>query len=229
MTYDARKKRLEETFKPREEWWSRVLATPVAHAILHLVADWKFITPNRLTLASLFLTIFISVMIIFGTTKEFIISAILLQIAYVFDCMDGQLARYRGVSSQAGSFLDKWTDFVKFPVIILALTLASMKGAHSDTTIVTGFLALFFICYQPYIRYLAKAELSIEPFQTAAGGDFVQRNLRFFLFEEAQWYLIVSVCLLLASPLWALRILCVTQAVISSAYTYKIFRSLVVR
>ncbi|MDZ4837537.1 MAG: CDP-alcohol phosphatidyltransferase family protein [Candidatus Melainabacteria bacterium] len=222
MTYSERKKRLEETFKPREEWWSRVFATPVANAALHVVADWKFLTPNRLTMASFVLTIMTAGLIVYGAH---IAAAILLQVAYILDCMDGQLARYRGVSSEFGSFLDKWSDFVKFPMIIIALTVASTEHVHSMSSTVTGFLALLFICYQPYLRFLAKSELSIETSKTLAGNDFFHRNMRFFLFEEAQWYLTVSLCLFVDSPLWALRILCLTQGIICCAETYRVFKS----
>lgn len=219
MTYADRKKRLSETFKPRQEWWSRVFATPIANAILHMVADWKFITPNRLTVMSLFLTLVTALCISFGARDWLVVAAVLLQAAYVLDCMDGQLARYRGLSSARGSFLDKWSDFVKFPMIILALTVESSHRGHSTLAIVTGFLTLFFICYEPYLRSLAKSELSIEPRETLMAGDFVQRNLRFFLFEEAQWYLVVSVCLVANIPIWALIVLCITQGIRSLAYT----------
>jgi phosphatidylglycerophosphate synthase len=272
MTYAARKKRLEETFRPRQEWWSRVFATPVANAALHLVADWKFITPNRLTLASFFLTLCTAVMITSGSNVSFVYAALVLQVAYVLDCMDGQLARYRGVSSIAGSFLDKWSDFVKFPAIILALTLSSLDGTHPTQAITIGFLTLFFICYQPYLNFLAKSELSSQakaefsrdnsarffsdnsaqssteinsalstesssesPTRSSVAsesatsqsfntGRFIRRNLRFFLFEEAQWYLIVSLCLLFSSPFWALKILCATQGLVSLVLTIRIFK-----
>jgi phosphatidylglycerophosphate synthase len=224
MTYADRKKRLNETLKPRQEWWSRVFATPIAHAILHMVADWKYITPNRLTITSLFLTLLTAICISFGARSWLLIAAVVLQVAYVFDCMDGQLARYRGVSTASGSFLDKWSDFVKFPMIILALTIESSHRAHSTLTIVAGLLTLFFICYEPYLRCLAKSELSIEPWDTLTAGNFIQRNLRFFLFEEAQWYLIVSACLLVNAPIWALIILCVSQGIRSFAYTIHVLK-----
>lgn len=201
-----------------------MFATPIANAILHMVADWKFITPNRLTMMSLFLTYVTALCISFGAKDWLLIAAVLLQVAYVLDCMDGQLARYRGLSSSFGSFLDKWSDFIKFPMIILALTVESSHRVQSPLTIVIGFLTLFFICYEPYLRSLVKSELSIEPWETLTAGNFIQRNLRFFLFEEAQWYLVVSVCLVASSPTWALRVLCVTQGIRSFAYTIYVLK-----
>ena len=57
MRYVERKERLRITFQPREEWWSRVFATPIAQLILTVVADWRWITPNRLTILSFVMTI----------------------------------------------------------------------------------------------------------------------------------------------------------------------------
>jgi len=123
MGYKERTIQLKKTFKPREEWWSRVFATPIANFVLSGVADWPFITPNRLTVLSLILTILTAVLIVFGSLENLFIAGIILQISYIIDCMDGQLARYRQTASSIGSFVDKLFDYIKFPIVLLALTL----------------------------------------------------------------------------------------------------------
>ena len=94
--FRERRSQLRATFKPREEWWSRVFATPVANIILWGVADWHFITPNRLTILSLVLAILSATLIVSGDHNLLTLAGIILQISYIMDCMDGQLARYRG-------------------------------------------------------------------------------------------------------------------------------------
>ena len=106
MGYKERKEQLTKTFKPREEWWSRVFATPIAGLILSGVADWQFITPNRLTVLSFILTILTAVLILSSSPTSLLIAGIVLQLAYIIDCMDGQLARYRQSPSKIGSFFE---------------------------------------------------------------------------------------------------------------------------
>ena len=88
MGYAERRLRLEETFKAREEWWSRVFATPIATRVLAVVADWHVVTPNRLTLLSFCLTLSTSCLIILGSEINLICAGIVLQVAYIIDCMD---------------------------------------------------------------------------------------------------------------------------------------------
>jgi phosphatidylglycerophosphate synthase len=225
MSWAERKRRLGITSQPREEWWSRVFATPIAHLILTVVADWRCLTPNRLTILSFGLTLLSGVFILLDTASDLVIGGIVLQVAYVIDCMDGQLARYRGVSSDLGSLLDKWSDFVKFPFVVAALSIQAAQHTPTLTPIVLGLAAIFLICYQPYLKTIAFKECSVTPWSYLSGASFWQRNLRFFLFEEAQWYLIVSACLFLNKPMVALVLLVVTQGIIALLQTGWVFWS----
>lgn len=224
MGYKERKIQLKKTFKLREEWWSRVFATPIANLVLLGVADWTFITPNRLTILSFILTILTTALILSGTSKNLLFAGIILQLAYIIDCMDGQLARYRQTASRIGSFLDKLSDYIKFPIVLLGLTLGAQSHYGSSTLpALLGLLSVFFIGYLSYLKNLSLKELSVPPWKVLSGKGFLQRNLRFFLFEEAQWYLIVSLCLFLSSTITALIIIALTQGILSVVQTIRIF------
>ncbi len=222
MGYRERRRHLRETFRPREEWWSRVFATPVAHWVLRVVADWRWITPNRLTLLSLATALVACLLITTGDEVSFLIAAAAIQFSYILDCMDGQLARYRNASSRFGAFADKWSDFVKFPAILLALTIDASHRDPSLAPVVLGLAAVFFVGYLPYLKSLASSELGIAPWSVLSKPDFASRNLRFFLFEEAQWYLAVSVCLALQSSFAALLVIAISQGVVAFAQTVRI-------
>jgi len=223
MDFAARKSKLKATFKPREEWWSRVFATPIASVLLLAVADWHFITPNRLTILSFLLAVMSATLIVIGGHGVLIAAGIILQIAYIIDCMDGQLARYRNVSSTFGSFLDKWSDFIKFPFIILALAAEAFNATQTIMPVILGVSCVFLICYLPYLKMFVLSDFGIGPWNVFSGKGFLQRNLRFFLFEEAQWYLIVSLGLFFHSAFGALVVLTVTQGVIAVAQTVRVF------
>jgi len=224
MRYVKREKQLKKTFKPRKEWWSRVFASPIANFILSGIADWPCITPNRLTLLSFIVTMLVAVLISLGVSKNLWVAGIILQLAYIIDCMDGQLARYCQTVSKIGSFLDKLSDYIKFPMVLLGLTINAHYHYESSTIpALLGLLSVFFIGYLSYLKSLSLKELSISPWHVLSGKGFLQRNLRFFLFEEAQWYLIVSVCLFLSSTITALIIMALTQGVLAVVETIRIF------
>ena len=223
MGYKERKIQLKKTFKPREEWWSRVFATPIANLILSGIADWSFITPNRLTILSFILTILTAFFILSGSSKNLFIAGIILQLAYIIDCMDGQLARYHQTVSRIGSFFDKLSDYIKFPIILLGLTINTHYHYELSTIpAILGILSVFFIGYLSYLKSLSLKELSIPPWRMLSGKGFLQRNLRFFLFEESQWYLIVSLCLFLSSTITALIIIALTQGILATVQTIRI-------
>ena len=224
MGYQERIRRLAETFQPRQAWWSRVFATPVANMILAMLADCPRITPNRLTFLSFFLTITTSVLVFSGDSLSIIIAGMVLQVAYIVDCMDGQLARYRKTASRRGSFYDKWSDCVKFPFVLVALALAAFHRSNSVLPVVLGLVCVFLTVYLPYLKLFADREFGIRLWGGLSGGGFLQRNLRFFLFEEAQWYLLVSVSLLANHPLSGLILIASTQGLVAIARTWHVFR-----
>ncbi|NOX95839.1 MAG: CDP-alcohol phosphatidyltransferase family protein [Alphaproteobacteria bacterium] len=223
MGFTQRRSQLKATVKPREEWWSRVFATPAANIILLAVADWRIVTPNRLTVLSLFLAILSAALILRGGYGLLIAAGVILQISYIIDCMDGQLARYRNVASKVGSFLDKWSDFVKFPIVILALSVEAYSSAQTVAPIILGISSVFLICYLPYLKMFVLNDFGIAPWKILSGKDFLQRNLRFFLFEESQLYLMVSIGLFFHSSIGALVALTVTQGGIAIAQTIRVF------
>jgi len=222
MGFQERRRHLRETFKPREEWWSRVFATPMAYGILLIAADWRLITPNRLTLLSLVTALIACLLITMGGEAYLLGAAAVIQVSYILDCMDGQLARYRDTSSPFGAFADKWSDHVKFPLILLALTIDAFHADPSLTPVVLGFAAVFFVGYLPYLKSLASSELGIAPWRVLSRPGFVSRNLRFFLFEEAQWYLAVSICLAFRSPWAALLVIAMGQGAMALVQTVRV-------
>jgi hypothetical protein len=70
-------------------------------------------TPNQITLASLILALVVSGFFATGWWPLMIIGAVGVQVSIIIDCADGEVARYTGVSSQFGAWLDAATDRIK--------------------------------------------------------------------------------------------------------------------
>jgi phosphatidylglycerophosphate synthase len=187
-----------------------------------VVADWRWITPNRLTLLSLVTALLASLLITTGEQANMLIAAAAIQVSYILDCMDGQLARYSNRASRLGAFADKWSDHVKFPAILLALTISALDHTPSIATVILGITSVFLVGYVPYLKSLASTELGISPWTVLSKRSFIARNLRFFLFEEAQWYLAVSVCLAFQSAFAALVVIALGLGAVALVQTVRI-------
>jgi phosphatidylserine synthase len=70
-------------------------------------------TPNQITVTSLVLALVVSAGFATGWWPLMIAGAIGIQLSIIIDCSDGEVARYTGVSSQRGAWLDAATDRVK--------------------------------------------------------------------------------------------------------------------
>jgi len=116
-------------------FWSIVFARPLAILLLVLVADVRLVTPNLLTLISAASQLAAAALVWpaawggadLDPVLRTWLAVGLLQAALVLDCMDGALARYRGTTSNFGSFLDKITDRIGILALLPALGLAAYE------------------------------------------------------------------------------------------------------
>lgn len=96
---------------------------------------------NALTLTGLALSLLASVAVLLTAHPMVLASAWMVWlVAYVFDCADGQLARYVGTSSPRGATLDAAADFLAQIATASALGLAALT-ADASPLIVLVFVA----------------------------------------------------------------------------------------
>ncbi len=86
-------------------WMARRVARPLALRITWLVAPWG-ISAHAMTLAAWLTALCAVAAFGFATVTSWLIGALLLQIWYLLDHVDGQLARYHGTASLDGVQLD---------------------------------------------------------------------------------------------------------------------------
>lgn len=120
------------------DWLSYYFYQPFAYFILRLIKNTK-ITPNKVTLLSLVVGIFSALLLIFDNK---ISSLIFLNLSFVLDCLDGQLARYKKLFSSFGMFLDNVSDRIVESLFIFSI--AYQYNAFEKILII-------FIIYSLYI------------------------------------------------------------------------------
>lgn len=102
----------------RDAWWVVLVIDPLALPVLAVLARIRWVTPMRITAAG--------ALIGAGSVAAFfsghlVLGALLFELRYFLDCLDGKLARVRGVTSARGAFLDFGSDVLLISAAMAAL------------------------------------------------------------------------------------------------------------
>ncbi len=101
------------TRKKHDQLWNTYLMRPLA-AVAVAAVHRTPITPNQLTLLNLFIAVVaMALFIALPTWEGGLIAVGVLELAYLFDCADGMLARYKKLASPTGHLFDFFTDEIK--------------------------------------------------------------------------------------------------------------------
>src|SRR5688572_13060272 len=80
------------------------------------------VTPNQITFATLVVFAASTAMLMLWPGHGGLVAAaVVLELSYVLDCVDGQLARWRGTSSPVGAHLDFLMDELKAFLLVAAV------------------------------------------------------------------------------------------------------------
>jgi hypothetical protein len=108
------------TKKPHDIFWNRYVARPAA-AVLLVPLQRSRISPNQVTFASLVVFAAAAAMlIVLPGQRGLLLSVLVIELSYVLDCVDGQLARLRGTSTPVGAHLDFLMDELKAFLLVAA-------------------------------------------------------------------------------------------------------------
>lgn len=132
--------------------WVDRLGYPLTSRILPHVAKISFITPNGVTIFSFVLYIIACILIVIKIPFWNIIAPIFFITAYLGDQLDGQLSRYKKMTSNLGDYLDKTLDVLKIYAIMLAVGIANYNSHQNYFAIVLSFTAAFFFMFRYYIK-----------------------------------------------------------------------------
>ncbi|MEV6165821.1 CDP-alcohol phosphatidyltransferase family protein [Streptomyces sp. NPDC052052] len=138
------------TCKKRDAWWTVILVDPVATRMLIVMARFKFITPNRVTWAALFVGLGSAGFFLKGDTLSLVIGAALYHLSFILDCIDGKLARLKG----NGSVFGGWLDYVFDRIRVLFCALALMGGQYLRNDDERFLLAALMVVFLDMLRYV---------------------------------------------------------------------------
>jgi phosphatidylglycerophosphate synthase len=112
---------LAAAVKPADAWWTVLVIDPVAMRLLPLLLRWKILTANLVTSVAFVVGIFSVAAFASG---HFAVGAVLFEVRFVLDCLDGKIARVRHISSPLGAAFDRIGDALTVPAAYAAIGLA---------------------------------------------------------------------------------------------------------
>ena len=106
--------------RPKDILWNRLVARPLA-AVLVVPLAGSRVTPNQVTFASLAVFVAAAALLVgLPGYAGLLVAVAAIELSYVLDCVDGQLARLRGTSSPVGAHLDFLMDEFKAFMLVAA-------------------------------------------------------------------------------------------------------------
>ena len=146
----------KQSLKPADSWFNLYLARPLAAPIVWLLARTP-ITPNQVTfLSTLVMILGMGAMLMCEGSLGLWLGLLGLELSYVLDCVDGQLARVTGRTSEVGASLDFMMDELKAYLLIASvatrlylfgpplrgLEVWGVEGAPAEAPLLVGLASL---------------------------------------------------------------------------------------
>ncbi|MGH3516727.1 MAG: CDP-alcohol phosphatidyltransferase family protein [Haloechinothrix sp.] len=125
--YDEDRVLLESAVKGSDGFFTTFFVSPYSKHIARWSARRGW-TPNAVTTLSMGLGAVAAALFATGTRAGLIAGAAMLQVAFTFDCVDGQLARYTRTFSKLGAWLDSVFDRGKEYLVYAGLAIGASVG-----------------------------------------------------------------------------------------------------
>ncbi len=136
------------------------------------------VTPNQLTLVSIFLNICAALSFSRGDYAFMLAGALLIQLAFIFDFADGQLARYKCMTTGFGKWMDILGDAISDCAVYAGLAYGVYARTENKYIV---FLMLFTCALQPLYCLHRQIRDNI-----GSGSNAAQKKNPAFSFK---WYL----------------------------------------
>jgi len=120
-----------KTRKPEDLLWNSYVCRPVGAVLVDWLKDTR-VSPNQVTLASLVVAgVAAALLVAWPGYAGLLVAIVVYEFSYVLDCVDGMLARWRGVASKSGHLLDFLMDEIK-AFALLAAAAFRLAEEHAE-------------------------------------------------------------------------------------------------
>jgi len=155
---EIKKANAKEKSLNTNSWYARKVARPISIVI---TKPFLWMHPNTITLIMILIGLLAMPFFALGTYKSIIIGALILQLHYILDHVDGNVARLTNKKSKRGLYLDYISNITINPFTLIFLSIGVFRATGNINYLYYGFSSGFFL-------------LALEP----------ARLYRFFIFYE---------------------------------------------
>lgn len=158
-----------------------VCARPLTILFLLPVADRDWVTPNRITFASVATKLIgVAMLLLYPGYWWGVAAALLVNLGLILDNMDGTLARYRDSSSYLGYYMDKALDNVCLAALFVAIALRTFWKTGNEWDLALPLIGYAGASVAAYTKWVAsKVETDMELVGRLKGGtleEFAKRR-----------------------------------------------------
>ncbi len=129
--FDEDRARLNNAVKGADGFFTTYFVSTYSRFIARWAAR-RGLTPNQVTLISIALGVLSALAFATGTRPGWVAGGLLIYFAFVFDCVDGQVARYARKFGVLGAWLDATFDRAKEYIVFAGLAVGSVVAGQGD-------------------------------------------------------------------------------------------------
>jgi phosphatidylglycerophosphate synthase len=133
--------------KKRDYWWTVLAVDPLAGPLVRLLSRRRWPSPDQTTIVSLALGLVVGPAYATGARAGLMAGAALFYLSFLFDCIDGKLARALHTTSVRGEALERLADGARRASAVLGLGIYLWRvGTRTDLLwlITFGILTFYF-------------------------------------------------------------------------------------
>jgi len=173
---------MRAALKDLDAWWTVLVIDPLAMRVLPALLRRPGVTPMRLTATAALLGAASTVLFAIG---QLVAAAICFELRFFVDCLDGKLARLRGLASPRGAYFDFGCDVVLISSNYAALGwyLTEHRGVPLWLPLTVVVLSLVLFWFQVYHQWFP------PPVRTEAPGAGMFVPARTGLFTRWRMFL----------------------------------------
>lgn len=130
-----------QTRKQRDLVTNVYLFRPLATPLVVLFAGTR-VTPNQITLASFLVAVAAVALLFWPGYVGLVAAGLVFTLSYLLDCVDGMLARLKGMQSTQGHLFDFLMDEIKSFLILGGISLRLYRETGGDHFLIVGVVGL---------------------------------------------------------------------------------------
>ena len=163
----------------KADWYGRFFVWKISAPITYLLVRTP-ISANQVTVIQEILGTIGAIMLAVPSIKIMLLGIFLIQFGFILDCVDGEVARYKGQSSVRGVFLDLIGHQIVIPFYIFFTSLGVFVRTGQLDALIVGFLGALFIIPTERLALLSVINSMVEKKGNrnysidVIGGDKVQ-------------------------------------------------------